>query len=200
MKKNMILMMALVAIAAMATFTSCVTPDDTKRIVDYKMVVSQDLLDLCDVTVLYKGVNGKDTLEAVNDTVWKRSVVNDTLPFKFGMCVKAEPKPGVTLDKEICNLKAEFYYMLVKWNYIQFSYGGTLIDKHVPSAQALDTIMGANLNPSDWFVHVATEDSWIEEDSTYNDKVHPRHPQADLQKWPYRGTYEHPQKIDYENW
>ena len=183
-------MTVLVAIAAMATVTSCVTPDDTKRIVDYKMVVSQDLLDLCDVTVLYKGRNGKDTLEAVTTTVWKKSVVNDTLPFKFGMCVKAEPKPGVTLDKEICDLKAEFYYELVKWNYVQFSCGGTLIDKHVLAPQALDTIMGANLNPSDWFVHLATEDSWIEEDSTYNEKTHLRHPQADLQKWPYKGPHE----------
>ena len=193
MKQNTILitilMVILAAIVAMA-FTSCVTQDDTKRIVDYQLNVSQDLLDLCDVTVYYKGVNGKDTLETVNTTEWKKSVECNVLPFKFGMSFKAEPKPGVTLDKEICDLKAEFYYELVKWNYVVFSYGGTLFDKHVTSAQALDTIKAGNLNPTDWFVHLATEDSWIEEDSTYNRKEHPRHPQADLQKWPYKGPHD----------
>ena len=181
-------MIVLVAIAAMATFTSCVTPDDTKRIVDYKMVVSQDLLDLCDVTVFYKGKNGKDTLEAVTSTIWKKSVVNDTLPFKFGMCVKAEPKPGVTLDKEICDLEAEFYYELVKWNCVQFSYGGTLIDKHVLAPHAQDSILGADLNPSHWYVHIAAEGSWIEEDTTYNQKTHSHQPEADLQKRSHKGT------------
>lgn len=120
MKQNTILitilMVILAAIVATA-FTSCVTQDDTKRIVDYQLNVSQDLLDLCDVTVYYKGVNGKDTLETVNTTEWKKSVECNVLPFKFGMSFKAEPKPGVTLDKEICDLKAEFYYELVKWNY-----------------------------------------------------------------------------------
>ena len=174
-------MMALVAIAAMATFTSCVTPDDTKRIVNYEMLVSHDLLDLCDVTVLYKGVNGKDTSEVVTTTFWKKSVVNDTLPFKFGMCVKAEPKPGVTLDKEICNLTAVYSYQLVKWNYMVFSSGNIdFIDKQVPAANAQDSIKAANINPSDWSVYIAKE-GWVEMDTTtYNEKVHHRHPQADL--------------------
>lgn len=185
MKKNIILMTIMVAIAAMA-LTSCVTEDDTKRIVNYQLNVSQDILDLCDVTVFYKGVNGKDTLETVTDTLWKKSVVLNTLPFKFGMSFKTEPKTGVTLDKAQCDLKAEFYYELIKWNQIIFDYGGTMIDKHVPAAQALDEIKAANMNPTDWFIHLCNEDGWAEEDSTYNEKEHPRHPQADLQRWPHK--------------
>ena len=185
MKKNIILMTIMVAIAAIA-LPSCVTQDDTKRIVNYQLNVSQDMLDLCDVTVFYKGVNGKDTLETVTDTVWTATVISYALPFKFGMSFKAEPKTGVTLDKEQCDLKAEFYYELIKWNKVIFDYGGTMIDKHVPAAQALDEIKAANMNPTDWFIHLANEDGWIEEDSTYNEKEHPRHPQADLQKWPHK--------------
>lgn len=60
----MTLIVVLLAITA-TTFTSCVTQENSRRVVDYQLTVSQDLLDLCDVTIYYKDLSKYLTLYCI---------------------------------------------------------------------------------------------------------------------------------------
>jgi len=134
--KRTIQMAAMLAMTALI-FTSCIN----ERVTDYRMSFSPDLIETCDVTVIYKGENGIEIAENVTDTLWEKSIQNDTLPLIFGLDYKIEPKQGVNPEKEQLNLQAKYYIELKRDKQVLFSSSNDgLINEQVLATQ-LDSVM-----------------------------------------------------------
>lgn len=134
--KRTIQMAAMLAMTALI-FTSCIN----ERVTDYRMSFSPDLIETCDVTVIYKGENGIEMAENVTDTLWEKSIQNDTLPLIFGLDYKIEPKQGVNPEKEQLNLQAKYYIELKRDKQVLFSSSNDgLINEQVLATQ-LDSVM-----------------------------------------------------------
>ena len=134
--KRTIQMAAMLAMTALI-FTSCIN----ERVTNYRMSFSPDLIETCDVTVIYKGENGIEIAENVTDTLWEKSIQNDTLPLIFGLDYKIEPKQGVNPEKEQLNLQAKYYIELKRDKQVLFSSSNDgLINEQVLATQ-LDSVM-----------------------------------------------------------
>jgi len=134
--KRTIQMAAMLAMTALI-FTSCIN----ERVTNYRMSFSPDLIETCDVTVIYKGENGIEMTESVTDTLWEKSIQNDTLPLIFGLDYKIEPKQGVNPEKEQLNLQAKYYIELKRDKQVLFSSSNDgLINEQVLATQ-LDSVM-----------------------------------------------------------
>lgn len=133
--KRTIWMAAMLAMTALI-FTSCIN----ERVTNYRMTFSPDLIETCDVTVIYKGENGIEMTESVTDTLWEKSFFNDTLPLVFGLDYKIQPKQNVKPEKEQLNLRAKYYIELKRDKQVLFSSSSdSLIIKQVP-ASLLDSV------------------------------------------------------------
>ena len=62
------------------------------------MTVSQDLLDVANVTVYYIGSDGKVKSEPMGSTEWTKTITQK-LPCKYGFAFACAKKPGVTIDE-----------------------------------------------------------------------------------------------------
>ena len=61
---------------------------------------SQDVLDLCDLTMSYKDSDGKTITETVTSTTWTKKVTVKSLPSTVGVKFGIKMKSGVELTKE----------------------------------------------------------------------------------------------------
>lgn len=147
----MAVMLAMTALS----LASC----SNERVTNYRMNFSQDLIETCDVTVIYKGENGKEMTESVTDTLWEKSILNDTLPLLFGLDYTIQPKPGVKPEKERLDLKAQYYLELKRDRETLFSNGSdSIINCQVP-AHRLDSVIQADAkNHSGPFHFLAKKD------------------------------------------
>lgn len=70
---------------------------------------SQDLIDLCDIEITYKGENGVNVTETITTPHWVKTVVNKNFPTRIGIeeC-RLLLKPGVKTDKEAYDLVCSF--------------------------------------------------------------------------------------------
>ena len=70
---------------------------------------SQDLIDLCDIEITYKGEDGINVTETITTTLWVKTVVNKNFPTQIGIedC-RLLLKPGVKTDKEAYDLVCSF--------------------------------------------------------------------------------------------
>lgn len=112
--KKFFYMSVLVLMAAL-TMTSCGSDDDkkgdepTSKSISYEASVtfSQDMIDICDVTMTYKDSDGKAVTETVTSTTWNKKVKVNKLPAIVGAKCDFKLKSGVQLTKENYDLVAE---------------------------------------------------------------------------------------------
>ena len=70
---------------------------------------SQDLIDVCDIQITYKGKGGVNTIDTITTTKWHKTIVNDSFPTKIGMVVlRYLVKPGFKPTKDFYNLKCRY--------------------------------------------------------------------------------------------
>lgn len=70
---------------------------------------SQDLIDVCDIEVTYKGKGGVNMTDTITTTEWKKTIVNDSFPAKIGIISSRYLlKPGVKHDKENYCLESRY--------------------------------------------------------------------------------------------
>ena len=152
--KRTIWMAAILAVTAMC-FTSC----NNERVTNYRMSFSPDLIETCDVTVIYKGENGIEMTENVTDTLWEKSFYNDKLPLIFGLDYKIQPKQGVKPEKEQLDLQAKYYFELKCDKDILFSSSSdTLINKQVQVLQLDSTLQEMAKHHDGPFYFIAQKD------------------------------------------
>ena len=119
--KKFFYMSVLVLMAAL-TLTSCGSDDDkkdepkpTSKNVSYEATVTfaQDMIDICDVTMVYKDGDGKTVTEAVKSTTWSKKMSVNKLPAVVGMKCNYKLKDGVQLTKEKYNIVAELLHDVI---------------------------------------------------------------------------------------
>ena len=109
--KKFFYMSVLVLMAAL-TLTSCGSDDNkkdepseptpTSKNVSYEATAnfSQDVLDICDLTMSYKDSDGKTVTETVTSTTWTKKVTVKNLPSTVGVKFGIKMKSGVELTKD----------------------------------------------------------------------------------------------------
>jgi hypothetical protein len=128
--KKLLYLVTMVAIALPA-FTSCgKKSNDIKCGTIYHLSVSQDLLDLCDIMVSYRGADSVIKTNKINDIEWKKMVMNKTDTFNDWIGYEIKLKPGVKLTKDA-------YEFILSYEILNFhEYAGG-----APDDGAMDTIM-----------------------------------------------------------
>ena len=111
MKKT--LFMTALLIAAIFSLTSC--GDDEPKVkttatTTYHLSLSQDLLDACNVFVIYKAENGRNVQEAINSAWWSKTVTSDKFPAEFGMQFTFSAKSEGELTKDKYTLSCELNF------------------------------------------------------------------------------------------
>ena len=108
--KKFFYMSVLVLMAAL-TLASCGSddkkdepsePTPTSKSVSYEATAnfSQDVLDICDLTMSYKDSDGKTVTETVTSTTWTKKVTVKNLPSTVGVKFGIKMKSGVELTKD----------------------------------------------------------------------------------------------------
>ena len=121
--KKFFYMSVLVLMAAL-TMTSCGSDDDkkgdepsepTSKSISYEASVtfSQDMINICDVTMTYKDSDGKSVTETVTSTTWSKKVNVKKLPAVVGAKCDFKLKNGVQLTKESYDLVAELNHFVM---------------------------------------------------------------------------------------
>ena len=92
----------MLAVAALA-LVACGGDDEppskaTEFVSTLSMTVSQDLLDVANVTVYYIGGDGQVKSEPMGSTEWTKTITQK-LPCKYGFAFACAKKPGVTIDE-----------------------------------------------------------------------------------------------------
>lgn len=97
-------MMAVAALALVACGSDD-EPDEpevnkaTEFVSTLTMTVSQDLLEVANVTVYYIDSNGQVASEPMGSTEWTKTITQK-LPCKYGFAFACAMKPGVTIDED----------------------------------------------------------------------------------------------------
>lgn len=105
--KKTILLFASLMIVAVAVLTSCGS-NDGKLTVLYNITLSEDLAQVADLAVTYKGNNGDNVTETITGTKWEKTIHLYKIPGQFGLVdYKFIPKANAELKKETYELEAE---------------------------------------------------------------------------------------------
>lgn len=106
MKKTMMTLAAVFCCAMSLTmFTACGSDDDDNKtqvddvtpvgaVMEHIFDVSDDMLDVLDMTVEYYDENGNLATEKLTQKQWKKTVKVAKLPVSLGACLKAQLKTG----------------------------------------------------------------------------------------------------------
>ena len=89
-------------------FNSCVEVN-TDATSCYTTTCSEDLLELCDLTIIYKDAKGDTVKEKITDTKWLKIVERDQLPANIWFDFDLQLKPGIKMTKKTYNLHATFH-------------------------------------------------------------------------------------------
>lgn len=102
-------------VLATAAFTSCGGSDTAsgKKLVTTILIKSsQDLIDVCDIELTYKGKGGVDVIDTITSTRWKINIFNDSFPTETGLLgYRFLIKPDHKFDKDRCQLDFDVIYM-----------------------------------------------------------------------------------------
>ena len=135
MKK--LLYLALIVAVAIPAFTSCGEKNnDIKCGTIYHLSISQDLLDLCDIMVSYRGSDSVIKTSKMNDIEWKKMVMNKTDTFNDWIGYELKLKPGVKLNKDV-------YEIFLSYEILNNHYYG----HRRSDVGALDTIINRLVKP-----------------------------------------------------
>lgn len=89
--------------------TSCIDKRGDRLTSMLTIKSSQDLIDVCDIEITYKGKGGVNMVDTITTTKWNKIVINDSFPTKIGMvAVRYLVKPGFKPTKETYNLECEY--------------------------------------------------------------------------------------------
>lgn len=107
------LFIATLLVTAALSITSCGS-DEPKETVTatatYNITFSQDLLNACNVFLVYKAENGRNVMEAVTSTWWTKTVTSDKFPAEFGVMYKFSTKSNAELTQEQYDLTCEMNF------------------------------------------------------------------------------------------
>lgn len=101
---------AAIMVAAIMALTSCTGSNNGEKLTTViHLSASQDLLDVCDIEVTYKGKGGVDIIDTVRTKIWEKTIVNDSFPTEIGMPKhRYLIKPGFKPTKEKYDLVLEY--------------------------------------------------------------------------------------------
>lgn len=107
------LWIATLLVTATMSLTSCGS-DEPKETVTatatYNMTFSQDLLNACNVFLVYKAENGRNVMEAVTSTWWTKTVTSNKFPAEFGVMYKFSTKSDAELTQEQYDLTCDMNF------------------------------------------------------------------------------------------
>ena len=137
--------LSVMVLMATLTLTSC--GDDDKKdepkpqtpksvVYDVSVEFGQELLDICDVTMVYKDGDGKTITETVTSKNWSKKVTVNKLPAVVGAKCNFKLKDGIQLTKDKYELVANLYQYLT-------------IDSDKYGANVPNTIVGGYGVPKD---------------------------------------------------
>lgn len=114
--KKIKLTFLLMSLAILA-LSSC--NDNSSRLtVSYNITLSDDMAQIADLAITYKGDDGKTVTDTITSKVWDKTIHIDTFPSQFGLVdYTFIPKPGSQLKKETCKLEAVFSIYAWKNNF-----------------------------------------------------------------------------------
>lgn len=140
MKNLKIMSILLGSLLALGTLTACGSSDDddkpeptppqpTEKVltsvrIDYTATVSQQLLDVANVTVRYVGENGQVASEQMSSTTWTKSVTIP-LPAKAGLNIQPTLKGGVAEGEYTLSADGQMAYVWLDQDGEQLRAGGT---------------------------------------------------------------------------
>ena len=77
----------IVALLGCMVLTSCLETGTKGERLTTELCIksSQDLIDVCDIEVTYKGKGGVNMTDTITSTKWKKTIVNDSFPTKIGI-------------------------------------------------------------------------------------------------------------------
>lgn len=93
----------------MMAFSSCNDNKDGSLTVYYNITLSDDMAQVADLALTYKGDDGKTVTDTITGKVWNKTVHMDSFPCQFGLVdYTFMPKPGNQLKKASYDLEAVF--------------------------------------------------------------------------------------------
>ena len=107
------LFIATLLVTAALSFTSCGSDEPKEKVTataTYNMTFSQDLLNACNVFLIYKAENGRNVMEAVTSTWWTKTVTSDKFPAEFGVMYKFSAKSDAELTQEQYDLTCDMNF------------------------------------------------------------------------------------------
>ncbi|MBR3100885.1 MAG: hypothetical protein IKH19_03925 [Muribaculaceae bacterium] len=132
--------LSVMVLMATLTLTSCGDDDkkdepkpQTPKSVVYNVSVefSQELLDICNVTMTYKDGDGKTITETVTSKTWSKKVTVNKLPAVVGAKCDFNLKDGIQLTKDKYDLVANLYhYVNIDDNKIGSDQPNTIVGGH----------------------------------------------------------------------
>lgn len=107
------LFIATLLVTAALSLTSCGSDEPKEKVTataTYNMTFSQDLLNACNVFLIYKAENGRNVMEAVTSTWWTKTVTSDKFPAEFGVMYKFSAKSDAELTQEQYDLTCDMNF------------------------------------------------------------------------------------------
>ena len=112
--------MTVLVVIATTCLTSCYEQSQKGEQLTTMIKVrsTQDLIDVCDIEITYKGKGGINTIDTISTTDWNKIVVNDSFPTKIGVVAfRYLIKPGFKPAKATYDLQHDFYVFTKEQEY-----------------------------------------------------------------------------------
>ena len=101
----------LVTLMCLMALTSCFDKNTKEGQLTTELCIesSDDLMEVCDIEVTYKGKGGVNLIDTITDTEWRMTIINDSFPTKIGIVnSRYLLKPGVKYRKDIYRLRSRY--------------------------------------------------------------------------------------------
>ena len=135
--------MAALTIVAALMLTACGDDDPKDKVTataTYSMSFSQDLLNACNVFITYKAENGRNAMEAINNTWWTKTVTSDKFPAEFGVMYVFSTKSDAELTQERYNLTCDMNIAIKTNKGANYSNTVSIINQEVAKNKVVSTL------------------------------------------------------------
>ena len=136
MKKYFII--ATLLVTALLSLTACgddEPKENTTATATYNMTFSQDLLNACNVFLIYKAENGRNVMEAVTSTWWTKTVTSNKFPAEFGVMYKFSTKSDAELVQEQYDLTCDMNFSVKTSKGASYTNNVTIINAMVSTLE-----------------------------------------------------------------
>ena len=131
--------------------------------------VSEDMLALMDIEIIYMDTEGVKQTETMTTTTWNETFIGETLPAKVGYKVQFTLKENISLDKEVYTISGGVFYNIYTMqgsskgtSYSISSSGSTGLNKN----KILEYLEEGYIKKGREHVWEITADGTLAEDST----------------------------------